>query len=59
MVKKRDARTSAKANTIESFIDAAQDGVPANPLLDERPGAPRKYKSIALQFNKYERGGPH
>jgi len=54
MVKKRKTRTSTSANTVEQFIDSAQDREPANPLLDERPGAPRKYKSTALPFNKYE-----
>jgi predicted HicB family RNase H-like nuclease len=52
MVKKR--KTSTSTNTIDDFISAARDNEPANPLLNESPKAPRKYKSIALQFNKYE-----
>ena len=43
----------------QDFIEGGQVGTASqdqisNPLLDLNPKAPRKYKSIAMHFNRYE-----
>ena len=46
-----------KTQALDTFIDGAQTQTKqamANPLENSDPKAPRKYKAVAIQFNKYE-----
>jgi len=46
-----------KTQALGTFIDGAQTQTKqamANPLENSDPKAPRKYKAVAIQFNKYE-----
>ena len=46
-----------KTQALDTFIDGAQTQTKqavSNPLENSDPTAPRKYKAVAIQFNKYE-----
>jgi len=56
MPKQRKRPPAGASKNIDSFVSGAQvtTQVPDNPLENTDPKAPRKYKAVAIQFNKYE-----
>ena len=57
MPKNRTNRPVGAPKSAEEFAAGAQtmsNPIAQNPLENNDPKAPRKYKAVAIQFNKYE-----